>query len=123
MNVPYCGSTRFDYLDSEEIPLIYAAMQTHSDHRNAELLKENEHIKTELQRVRTDLIEQLRITAEYYDREKELLEQRKELLEALESMVANAPRETLDADWWEDSFKQSFQNADALIKKYLTTNP
>ena len=27
MNKEYCGKTRFDYLDKEEIPMIYKAME------------------------------------------------------------------------------------------------
>jgi hypothetical protein len=27
MNKEYCGETRFDYLDKEEIPMIYKAME------------------------------------------------------------------------------------------------
>lgn len=31
MSVRYCGETRFDYLDAEEKPLIYKAMQIYAD--------------------------------------------------------------------------------------------
>lgn len=30
MSVPYCGETRFDFLDEEELPLIYQAMEEYS---------------------------------------------------------------------------------------------
>ena len=38
MSEKYCGKTRFDFLDHEEIPLIYNAMQVYSDQENKKLI-------------------------------------------------------------------------------------
>lgn len=80
-----------------------------------QLQKENETLTLELQRVRTDLIEQLRITGNYFDREKGLKEQRDELLKRLTGLDIYIGQ--LEAS--NGSLFHALQLAEKLIRGYV----
>src|SRR5664279_2164123 len=48
MSVKYCGETRFDFLDADEFPLIFNAMQIYSDQQAIPLLAEIERLKGDI---------------------------------------------------------------------------
>jgi hypothetical protein len=55
MSKKYCGETRFDYLDDEELPMIFDAMQVFSDINTKPLHSEIDRLKAELEGVKNAL--------------------------------------------------------------------
>ncbi len=42
-----------------------------------------------------------------------------ELLEALEDLLENIPKQTNDADWWDDGLTNAVRNANDVINKAI----